>query len=188
MNARRRRLVATRRTAARPVDRKADAWFQVEMLRIACFLTLLLAAILYAMRKGGGPERAMAIILIAMLAADRLLHLILPPRFQALDPGHLAIDIAAAAATLALALAAHRFWPLIAAAIQILPLLAHVSRAVDVSVHPIAYLSMQVAASWLLPPLLVLGTWRHRKRLRSCGSDRSWRDLWRRSNPSIPGQ
>ncbi len=160
----------------------------MEMLRIACFLTLLLAATTYAMRKGGGPERAMAIILIAMLAADRLLHLTMPPRFKALDPGHLAIDIAAAAATLLLALAAHRFWPLIAAALQMLPLLAHVSRTVDVSVHPIAYLSMQVAASWLLPPLLVLGTWRHRKRLQFYGSDRSWRDLWQRSNPNMRGQ
>lgn len=156
------------------------------MLRIACFLTLLLAATIYAVRKGGGPERVMAVILIAMLATDQLLHLLVPPRFTALDTGHLAIDLAAAAATLALALTAHRFWPLAAAALQILPLLAHVSRTVDVSVHPIAYLSMQVAASWLLPPLLILGTWRHRKRLQFCGNDRSWHASWQRSSPSMP--
>ena len=158
------------------------------MLRIAGFLTLLFLAIVYALRKGGGPERAMAFILLAMLATDQLLHLIAPVRFSTLDVGHLAIDLTAAAATLALALTAHRFWPLIAAALQFLPLLAHVSRASDIAVHPIAYLTMQVFASWLLPPLLALGTWRHRKRLRTCGSDRSWHASWRRSNPTMPTQ
>lgn len=156
------------------------------MLRIACFLTLLFLAVFYALRKGGGPERAMAFILLAMLAADQLLHLVAPARLTTLDIGHLAIDLAAAAATLALALTAHRFWPLGAAALQFLPLLAHFSRAADISVHPIAYLTMQVFASWLLPPLLALGTWRHRKRLRVCGSDRSWHASWRRLNPSMP--
>lgn len=156
------------------------------MLRIACFLTLLFLATLYALRKGGGPERMMALILIAMLVADQALHLIVPARFEALDAGHLVIDLAAAAATLALALNAHRFWPLAAAALQLLPLLAHFSRAADISVHPIAYLTMQVFASWLLPPLLALGTWRHRRRLLIFGSDRSWQGSWQPSNPSTP--
>ena len=156
------------------------------MLRIACFLTLLFLATLYALRKGGGPERAMALILIAMLAADQAFHLIVPARFTTLDAGHLAIDLAAAAATLVLALTAHRFWPLLATALQLLPLLAHSSRALDISVHPAAYLTMQVFASWLLPPLLALATWRHRRRLQCCGSDPSWRGSWRRSSPSTP--
>lgn len=156
------------------------------MLRIACFLTLLFLATFHALRKGGGPERAMALILIAMVAADQMLHLIVPVTFTTLDKGHLAIDLAAAAATLALALAAHRFWPLAAAALQILPLLAHFSRAIDVALHPIAYLTMQVSASWLLPPLLMFATWRHGRRLQACGSDRSWRGSWRSSSPRMP--
>lgn len=156
------------------------------MLRIACFLTLLFLATVYALRKGGGPERAMALILLAMLVADQFLHLIAPAQFTTLDAGHLAIDLAAAAATLALALTAHRFWPLGAAALQLLPLLAHFSRVADISMHPIAYLTMQVFASWLLPPLLALGTWRHRKRLQTFGSDRSWHASWRRSSPGMP--
>lgn len=176
----------THYTAARPVDRKPKPWFQALMLRIACFLTLLFLAIFYALRNGGGPERAMAFILIAMLVADQMLHLVIPARFTTLDTGHLAIDLAAAAATLTLALAAHRFWPLAAAALQILPLLAHFSRAVDLSVHPTAYLSMQVFASWLLPPLLALATWRHRKRLQWRGSDRSWHGSWPWLNRGMP--
>lgn len=85
------------------------------MIRIAVFVTLLLAVTVFALRKGGGPERAMAIILMAMLAADQVLHLFVPPRFASIDTGHLAIDLGAAIATTGLALVAHRFWPMIAA-------------------------------------------------------------------------
>lgn len=154
------------------------------MIRIAIFHLLLLTALVYALRKGGGPERAMALIIIAMSASDLLLHQVVPPRFTSLDAGHLAIDLFAAAATMVLALTAHRFWPMAAAVLQLLPLLAHFSKAVSVSVHPVAYLTMQVGASWLLPPLLVLATWRHRGRIRTTGSDRSWYASWRRSTPA----
>lgn len=154
------------------------------MIRIAIFVTLLLLALIYAVRKGGGPEKAMALILMAMLAADPILHLFVRARFEAVDTGHLAIDLAAAAATIMLALTAHRFWPMIAAVLQLLPLMAHVGKAMDVSVHPVAYLTMQVAASWLLPPLLALATWQHRKRLVASGSDRSWQGWSRQSSPN----
>jgi len=78
------------------------------MIRIAVFLTILAAALVYALRKGAGPERAMASILIAMLLADQLLHLFVPPRFSTVDMGHLLIDLAAAGATFVLAMTAHR--------------------------------------------------------------------------------
>src|SRR3546814_8252798 len=95
-----------------------------------------------------------------MALADQALHLFVPVEFLAVDTGHLMIDLAAAAATMAVALTAYRFWPMIAAVLQCLPLLAHTTRAIDISLHPVAYLTMQVAASWLLPPLLVAATWR----------------------------
>ncbi len=60
----------------------------------------------------------------------------------------------ASSATTVLALCAHRFWPMIAAVLHFLPLLAHTSRMLDMTLHPAAYLTMQVAASWLVPPLL----------------------------------
>jgi hypothetical protein len=141
------------------------------MIRIAIFVMLLIAVAAFAFRKGGGPERAMAIILMAMAGADQALHLFVPPRFASIDTGHLAIDLAAAIATTVLALVAHRFWPMIAAVLQILPLTAHVGKAADMS--------------WPLLLLLALATWRHMRRLRATGSDRSWHASWRRSNPSI---
>lgn len=152
-------------------------------MRVAIFLALLAMALGYALWKGGSPERTMMAILIAMVIADQTLHLFVPAGYAMVDTGHLAIDLVAAAATVLLALVAHRFWPMVAAVFQILPLLAHVSRAIDLAMHPAAYMMMQVAASWCLPPLLVLATWRHRQRLARTGSDRSWQPFWRRSNP-----
>ena len=144
------------------------------MVRIVIFLILLLMASAYALWKGGGPERVMATILLSMLVVDQLAHILIPVQFASVDTAHLAIDLIAAILTFTLAMTAHRFWPLVAAVLQTLPLLAHFSRLADVGMHPIAYLTMQVAASWLLPPLLAAATWRHQTRLRRSGSDQSW--------------
>lgn len=153
-------------------------------MRTAIFLLLLAAALGYALWKGGGPEKSMAAILGAMLLSDQALHLFVPVHYAMVDQGHLVIDIFGAMTAIALALFAHRFWPMLAAVLQILPLIAHFCRAVDLAMHPAAYMVMQVAASWLLPPLLVLATLRHRRRLAATGSDRSWQSFSRRSNPS----
>src|SRR3546814_18687724 len=53
------------------IDREPSAWSVIAMLRIAIFVTLLLMALAYALRKGGGPEKAMAAILIVMALADQ---------------------------------------------------------------------------------------------------------------------
>lgn len=144
-------------------------------MRIAAFLILMLVAIGYSLRRGGGPERAMAWIAATMIASDQALHLLVPPEYASLDLGHLAIDLFGAASTMLLALIAFRFWPMIMAALHILPLLGHLSRYFDMALHPVAYLTMQVATSWLVAPLLIIATWRHQQRLRQNGSDQPWR-------------
>src|SRR3546814_11711003 len=65
---------------------------------------------------------------------------------------------------------------MIAAALHLLPLMAHLSRASDLSMHPAAYMIMQVAWSWLVPPLLIFPTWPHQQRLQQTGSAPSWRN------------
>ncbi|HJS13367.1 hypothetical protein [Sphingopyxis sp.] len=155
-------------------------------MRTALFLAFLLAALGFAAWRGGGPERAMAAIALGLVGADGILHRYIPVEFATLDVGHLAIDVSGVAATATLALCAHRFWPMIAAVLHILPLMAHMSRVLDMTLHPAAYLTMQVAASWLVPPLLILATWRHQRRLQRRGSDPSWHVWWRASNRATP--
>lgn len=151
-------------------------------MRIAIFVTLLLVALAYAAWKGGGPERAMVGIAIVIVLWDRLLVAAGLVTYEGVDLGYLAQDMFGAAATILLALCAYRFWPLLAAVLHTLPLLAHFARAVDVAVNPIVYLTMQVAASWCVPPLLIAATWRHQRRLKRIGSYPSWR-TWSRSSP-----
>jgi hypothetical protein len=148
-------------------------------MRVAIFASLLLIALIYAAWKGGGPERMMVMIAVIIVIFDRLLVGFDIVSYQSLDLGYLALDIFGATATLALALVAYRFWTIPAAILHALPLLAHLSRVVDLSISPVVYLTMQVASSWLVPPLLILATWHHQRRLKQQGSDPSWHISWR---------
>src|SRR3546814_3399877 len=74
-----------RHRALSDIDRGPSAWSVIAMLRIAIFVSLLLLALAYALRKGGGPERAVAAILILMALADQALHLFVPVEFLAVD-------------------------------------------------------------------------------------------------------
>lgn len=146
------------------------------------FLAFLAVAVGYAAWKGGGPERVMAGIAAAMVGSDQLLHLFVPANFATLDTGHLAIDLLGAGSTFLLAMFAHRFWPMCVAVLHLVPLVAHTSRFLDVTLHPAAYLTMQVATSWPVPAILILATWRHQRRLAHGISEPSWLSSWR---PSI---
>ncbi|MGH6652952.1 MAG: hypothetical protein ACREB7_17635 [Sphingopyxis sp.] len=151
-------------------------------MRIALFLAFLAIAVGYAAWKGGGPERVMAAIAVAMVGSDQLLHLFVPPSFATLDTGHLVIDLFGAVSTVTLALFAHRFWPMCIAVLHLVPLLAHSSRLIDMALHPAAYLAMQVATSWPVPAILILATWRHQRRLAKGENEPSWQIS---SRPSI---
>lgn len=147
------------------------------MLRVALLIALLAVALGYAFWRGGAPERAMAALWLCLAIADPLLHLMAPLEYRVVDIGHLIIDLTGFSVATCIALTAYRFWPLLVAVLHFLPLLAHLSRSVDLDMHPAAYLIMQVGSYWLLAPLLVAGTWAHHRRLRLHGSDPSWQHV-----------
>src|SRR3546814_1385134 len=74
-------------------------------------------------------------IAILMVLLDRLLVSTGQVEYHSVDLGYLVIDLIGSAATIALALLAHRFCPMIVAVLHVLPLLAHISRALDVSMR-----------------------------------------------------
>tara|TARA_R110000824_G_scaffold132349_2_gene294810 strand:+ start:38 stop:478 length:441 start_codon:yes stop_codon:yes gene_type:complete len=145
-------------------------------MRTFAFLLLLLTSCIYALYRGGGPERWVASIIIGMGALDPLVHIVTPLEYATVDPGHLFIDLAAWLCLLAVALRANRFWPLCIVSLQTIAIAAHTARLLDVTIHPKAYMIMQIASSYPLLIVLMVGTFYHQKRLKSIGTDRSWRN------------
>ena len=145
-------------------------------MRIFVFLLLLVTSCVYALYRGGGPERWVACIIIGMGALDPLVHLVTPLEYATVDPGHLFIDLLGWLCLFAVALRANRFWPLCVVSLQTIAIVAHTARLLDVTIHPKAYMIMQIASSYPLLVVLMVGTFYHQKRLKSIGTDKSWRN------------
>ena len=144
-------------------------------MRTFVFMLFLGAICIYALYRGGGPERWVASVVIGMVLLDPAVHVFTPLNYTALDPGHLIIDAIAWIGLFAIALRANRFWPLCVVSLQTIALVAHATRLLDMTIHPKAYMIMQIASSSPLLALLMMGTFYHQKRLKTIGSDRSWR-------------
>jgi hypothetical protein len=81
--------------------------------------------------------------------------------------GLLVIDAAVLIGFVAVALRSDRFWPLWVAGLQLTTSTAHLMKAIDESLLPIAYGA--AIALWSYPILIILaiGTWRSHRRMHS---------------------
>ena len=124
------------------------------------FRTLLVASCGYALWRGRGDERIVALVCIAATAASRLAFSPLSVRYSGVETGLLLIDLAVRAAFIFVALRSPRFWPLWIAGLQLTTSMAHLMKAIDESLLPIAYGA--AIALWSYPILIILaiGTWR----------------------------
>jgi hypothetical protein len=110
-----------------------------------------------------------------MLGIDPFVHALTPVTFARLDPGHFIIDLLGWSALLVVAIRARRFWPLWVSSLQTISLIAHVTKFLDYSIHPLGYATMQVSSSYPLLIILMIGTYNHQARLQRVGSDPPWR-------------
>jgi hypothetical protein len=143
------------------------------MIGIA-FGVVLFAACLYAGWRGGPPERLTAAIFVLAAVSTAIVDALDPSA-----PGHtrfgvLAIDVITFAALLAIALYAHRIWTLWTTALQLLTVLAHVANILAPTQSAWAYAASIILSGFLMPPILGYGTWQHRKRLQTHGTDQAW--------------
>ncbi|WP_337658988.1 hypothetical protein [Sphingorhabdus sp. Alg231-15] len=111
-----------------------------------------------------------------MVVLDPFVHTFTPAEYATMDPGHFIIDFFAWTVFLAISLRARRFWPLCVVSLQTIALVGHLAKLMDVSIHPLAYMIMQVASSYPLLVTLAIGTYFHQQRLKVNGTDPSWRN------------
>jgi hypothetical protein len=134
------------------------------------FRALLVASCGYALWRGRQDERVVAMVCIAAVAASRLAFSPLSVRYTSVEGGLLFIDLAVLAAFVFVALRSRRFWPLWVAGLQLTTSMAHLMKAVDESLMPMAYGA--AIALWSYPILIILaiGTWRGHQRRKVAGA------------------
>lgn len=139
-------------------------------------LLLFVAALIVAAQLGGPPERMATAIVAIWAGSDLTYHLLFGPSgFDRVDPVHLVLDGGELMAITWLALSANRFWPLWAAAAQLICVSGHLAIALQPDGLRRAYWAMTQLPPFVQLFALVLGAAAHARRERRCGPYRSWR-------------
>ena len=145
-------------------------------IEVILTLTLFATASLYALWRGGPPERFAAKVIIVWMMVDLSYHLIFGlSGFVEVDPAHLLIDGLELAALIFLALHANRVWPVWAAAAQLMTFSAHVVALIDEGGMRRAYWAMMQLPLYIQLLALACGAAFHYRRFRRIGPYRSWR-------------
>lgn len=152
------------------------------MTRLILFLVLWLGCCLYALVRGGAPERIGATIFLTAALLSLAVEEPQGSRFDSIEIGVLIVDLGVLAGFTALALTASRFWPIWMSGMQGVQVLSHFAIAVNATVIPWAYWNAQTLWSYPMLMLLAAATAWHRSRLRSLGADPSWRRSLRSSS------
>ncbi len=140
------------------------------------FRLTIAAVLVFAFRKGGEPERLVAAVLASTTLLDVVNHAMFgEPVFFAVDPGHLVIDSWAMIALLWIALRANRGWPMLVSAAQIIVVLGHVSKIIELSLVRYGYFAMTQMPLNIQLVALLLGTLAHVRREELIGRYHSWR-------------
>jgi len=142
--------------------------------RVVAFFTIQALATVYALVRGGAPERMVGASLLAASGIGWTLQTPFGQRFYGVEYGVLAVDLVLAIVLVAIALAADRFWTLWLAAMQLLGLGSHLVRVVEPGFARTAYAVLLAGWSYPMLLILVLGTARHVRRVSRMGFDVAW--------------
>ncbi len=136
----------------------------------------IVSAALFAIARGGPPERLAAVIIVCWVITDVSYHLVFGPSgFERVDPVHLVLDGAELIAIVWLALRANRMWPLWAAAAQLICVSGHVAVLISPEGMRRAYWAMTQMPPYIQLFALLLGALAHARRFQRIGPYRSWR-------------
>ena len=146
-------------------------------LDIAIF-SIIAGTVAVAFWRGGGPERAVAIVLLASFLFQNAGRAIIPASAHTVDAVRLATDVLLTLSLLLISMRARRFWPLPVVSMQLIMTGAHVARAIEVDVSQWSYMLMNTGLSSFMLVLVLVGVKHHQRRLATFGRDPSWQSSW----------
>lgn len=159
------------------------------MAHIVIFFLCLALACGFALWKGGGAERAVALLLVAATVATFWVQISADALFQSIEADVLFIDAVLWLALGAIASTSTRFWPIWITGIHGLAIGVHASKAINPAILPAVYAQAVGKLGYPILLILVLGTWRHLRRRGGGMADPSWPAFWLLSTRSarVPG-
>lgn len=134
------------------------------MPRYLIFWTLLVFTCVYALYRGRKSEQLAAIVCVAATLVSASMSSPLNERYVGIELGDLLVDCAVLAAFIMLALRSDRFWPLWIAGLQLTMSIAHLLKAIQPDLLPLAYAAAVRFWSYPILFIIIIGTWRSHQR------------------------
>jgi len=149
------------------VDRVADYLRSglPSMLSPILFLAILVSICLYAISVGRSDERWVAATCLVASFGSLLLLSPTSARYSSVEGGVLMVDIVTLAIFVTVALRSDRYWPLWISGLQLTTTTAHLLKALDTNLMPVAYAA--AGRFWGYPILLILAIGTYRSRVRA---------------------
>lgn len=151
------------------------------MDRVLLFNLLQLASTLYALRRGGAPERVVGLALVVAAGVTWMLLSDYNVSYVGMEVGVMIVDVLLLTLLVVVALHADRRWVSWAAALHALGTGMHFAQAVSPEGNRLAYAILSAVCSYPMMLLLALGTVRHVRRV----SDQGWDLDWSRQDRSV---
>lgn len=142
-------------------------------MNVIVYLGLLVTCCLYALARGGSPERLGVALLLSAVGVSFFIPSMGMHRFFQLEVGMLLVDSCLFLSVTALALRAQRYWPMWLAAVKLNTVITHLLN-MSPALMPWSYAIANAAWSYPSPLLIAIGAARHRQRLKRYGADPSW--------------
>jgi hypothetical protein len=136
------------------------------MIRILFFNLLLFGACGYALLRGTRDARIVALVCIVANFATLAVRGPVATSYSSVETGVLTVDILTLAAFTFVALTSDRFWPLWVSGLQLTTSMGHALKGIESSLLPLAYAAALRFWSYPILIILVVGVWRHQRRLR----------------------
>jgi hypothetical protein len=151
------------------------------------FLAFFAIVAVFAMLRGGGPERVTAGAYVLALAGSAYVGFLhVPGDFRVVPMGLMVTDMALLLALCVIAIRANRWWIIPATGCQLVAVLVHAGRMLDPDMIPNSYEFLTDIWSWPMVALLGAGTWAHRRRLAGGIFVPDWKPSSRRHRLPIP--